>query len=245
MTAVFQVGHDEKWRSCLLDSDGKLVESGIQYLADCFDKNYRMCQGISLEEYEKISVNIHINIKNKEVRFCPFKRIVHSKCPLWFKVARGTKKDEKENHPRCSDCKYLTRYIKNMDDRNSSTSSAELAERLKPSSHFPINKLTPHSQAKRTRQSGRKREELNKKLQKMEEKIENYDITLYEEQNQEMEKIVDWISKNQVNTLETIFTESIDLDTEMPDYLREIWMKDTEDRKNFYKDQLENGEYVA
>ena len=55
-----------------------------------------------------------------------------------------------------------------------------------------------------------------------------------------MEKVVDWINQNAVNELETLFIEGIGSDENLPDLMKEVWDKDTQDRSQFYRDQFTN-----
>ena len=67
------------------------------------------------------------------------------------------------------------------------------------------------------------------------------DIFLNDEQHEEVDKIVDWIRKNDANTLETVLCEGLDYGMEHVESMREIWRRDVEDRKQFYEDQMKNG----
>ena len=64
-----------------------------------------------------------------------------------------------------------------------------------------------------------------------------YQITLDNDQNDEMEQIVRWINKNAVNDMETLL---VDGDGGISDIMRETWNKDTMDRGKFYRDQFCN-----
>ena len=99
----------------LLDKDGHIITTELEAILDCFSSEYRMCHGISPEEYSNLSENIHISVKSKTEHTTPFHRIAHINCQQWFKVGKTTKKSEKTAEARCSECKYLVRYVKRME----------------------------------------------------------------------------------------------------------------------------------
>ena len=116
-----------------------------------------------------------------------------------------------------------------------------LDTRLNASSNFRISKLTPKSKQKRLQANTRKRGTMKRQLRKYEDKLSEMEIQLSEEQNMEMERVVSWINKNAINELETIFCEELGKDSsDVSDVLRDTWIKDTEDRSQFYKDQFKN-----
>ena len=77
-----------------------------------------------------------------------------------------------------------------------------------------------------------KRERLRSigKLKVYEKKISERQVELDSAQNLEMEQIVDWINKNMVNTLETIFADGLDHGENIPNVLCDTWHKDAEDQ---------------
>ena len=116
-----------------------------------------------------------------------------------------------------------------------------LDRRLNASSNFRVSKLTPKSKQKRLKANARKRGAMRQQLRKYEDKLSELEIQLSEEQNMEMEKVVSLINKNAINELETIFCEEHGKDSsDVSDVLRDTWVKDTEDRSQFYKDQFRN-----
>ncbi len=116
-----------------------------------------------------------------------------------------------------------------------------LDTRLNASSNFRVSKLTPKSKQKRLQANARKRGTMKRQLRKYEDKLSELEIQLSEEQNMEMERVVSWINKNAINELETMFCEELGKDSsDVSNVLRDTWVKDTEDRSQFYKDQFRN-----
>ena len=91
-----------------------------------------------------------------------------------------------------------------MNSRNAHEGKATLQKRLEVSSNFKISKLTPISEKRKLNGSSINREELKRKLKLYEEKMTEYQLTLDNDQTDEMEQIVKWINKNAVNDMETL-----------------------------------------
>ena len=81
------------------------------------------------------------------------------------------------------------------------------------------------------------------KVKKLEQKVHELEVELNEEQNREMEEVVQYISKHEVNTLETLFLEELDSGEKISDVLRETWNRDVDDRQAFFHDQLKNRKF--
>ena len=79
-----------------------------------------------------------------------------------------------------------------------------------------------------------------KKVASFQTKLKDYEITLCNEENGDMEIVVNWINQNAGNELETVFNEGADRDENLPKLIKEVWDKDTEDRSQFYRDQFIN-----
>ncbi len=188
-----------------------------------------------------MSKNVHINLKNKEEHKSPFERITSSRCQVWFKVGQNLSKAQKAAGATCGECKTFYRYVKRMNLKNrGNDGEVKHQERLKSTSNFRITKLTPISKQKRLKANSWKRGELQKKVAAYETKLKDYEINLSDNQNNEMEQVVNWINQNAVNDLETLFIEGFDSDENLPDLMKEVWNKDTQDRSQFYRDQFTN-----
>ena len=195
---------------------------------------------MSTEDFNKISGNIHIELKNEVENNFSFERINSANCQVWLKAGKNVRKEENVTGVTCGECKYLYVHVSRMNQENSSTKKAAMNARLQASSNFSINKLTPRIRHRRLMSASWKRGELQRKLNEYRSKLSSYDILLEDEQNNAMEKVVNWINKNAKNELETSLLESLDKDPEMYGVLQESWLKDTEDRKQFYRDQFTN-----
>ena len=237
---TFQVSNEPKWSSCLIDSGGLVVQEEVEAVINCFGAEYRMCLGISHEEFSELNEKIHINLKNRADKFHPFPRVTNTHCPTWFKIGRTT-----NNAHRCPDCKELVRYMKKMDRKNRTLSKEELDERLTSSSNFRLSKLTPRSQGTRLKQSRRTRLELREKVEKLAVKVQNLTISLDETQSKEMEHVVNYICKNEVNTLETIISEGHDQGAEFSEIIRQTWQKDVDQKRQFFSDQITNSQQTS
>ena len=139
----------------------------------------------------------------------------------------------------CGECKTFYSYVKRMNAKNGGNDGeVKHQERLKAMSNFRITKLTPISKQKRLQANSWKRWGLQKEVAVYEAKPRDYEINLSDDQNSEMEKVVNWINQNAVNELETLFVEGIDNDENLPDFMKEVWNKDTQDRSQFCRDQF-------
>ena len=130
----------------------------------------------------------------------------------------------------CSGCKRL------LNDLNqclkSAPSPAKKAERQKSTSHFPLKYLSPTSQKKRRENSLRDQNKTLKHLQK----YSHTELTLDDEQHNEISKLVTAINEKVSTELEALL---VDIDTdEIGSSIREIWEVDTKRAKeDFKKDQ--------
>eukprot|EP00794_Sanderia_malayensis_P006654 gene6654-7400_t len=224
----------------LAKEDGVVDEDSFKDLMEFFGPQYFFCVGMCHSEFDEISKNIHIILKNKEELKYPFHRIVSKKCLHWFKVGKNISKKQREKGATCGECKAFFRYTRRMKLKNEreSAGSSRMQNRLKASSNFGISKLTPVSKQRRLLATTWKRADQQKKIQMYKQKLQELEVEMDENQNQEMEFIVQWINQNAVNDLESILAESEN--EGMADVVREKWLKDTEDRQTFYRDQFSN-----
>ncbi len=112
------------------------------------------------------------------------------------------------------------RYVRKMELKNAS-SKEKLSERLSGSSNFKISKLTPRSRQIRLQQSRKSKAGLRKKVEDLLENTKDMKIGLDDQQNEELEKIVHYIGKNQANELETVFLEGQQHGPEFTEFMRE------------------------
>ena len=97
-----------------------------------------------------------------------------------------------------------------MSKQNSHADQNKLDEVLKPSSNFHVSKLTPRSEEKRMKNNSQKRRDLSRRINIYKRKLQDMEIQLNDEQITEIETgIVEWITNNDVNSLETIFCERL------------------------------------
>ena len=238
-TATFQVLHKPHCSIDLLGENNVVDDEAVKDLMDLFEPHYFCCIGLRHDEFEEISRNIHVELKNKEELKYPFERITSKKCLHWFKAGKNISKEQKANGATCGECKNFYRYVRRMKVRNEQESTgSHFQSRLKATSNFAISKLTPKSKRRRILASSWQRAEQRKKLRMYEEKLKEFDVELDESQNSDMESVVAWINRNAVNDLESLLAECENQD--ISDAVRNKWYKDTEDRAQFYRDQFCN-----
>ena len=145
-----QVFLKPKWNVKLTYEDGSFNIEAIDNLLSLFDTQHYLCVGVSNSEFECMSKNVHINLKNKEEHKSPFERITSRKCQIWFKVGQNLSKAQKAAGATCGECKIFYRYVKRMNVKNRGNhGEAKHQGRLKSASNFGITKLTPISKQKR------------------------------------------------------------------------------------------------
>eukprot|EP00794_Sanderia_malayensis_P001124 gene1124-478_t len=201
--ATFQVLHQVHCVMKLAKEDGVVDEDSFKDLMEFFGPQYFFCVGMCHSEFDEISKNIHIILKNKEELKYPFHRIVSKKCLHWFKVGKNISKKQREKGATCGECKAFFRYTRRMKLKNEreSAGSSRMQNRLKASSNFGISKLTPVSKQRRLLATTWKRADQQKKIQMYKQKLQELEVEMDENQNQEMEFIVQWINQNAVNDL--------------------------------------------
>ena len=136
----------------------------------------------------------------------------------------------------CSACKRLRSDLDQTLKRMITVSSDEKENRLKPCSHFPEKYLSPKS-LKKKRQNINYERTVDKRLLK---KYENTDVTLNEEQHDEMCSIVEQINLVGSKCLEELLVEG---DKQgVGQAIRSIWKNDVQNiKKEFDSDQRKNG----
>ena len=163
--AIFQVLSKPKWTFKLTNDDGSFDSEPIGNLLSLFDMQHYTFIGVSTSEFELMSKNVHINLKNKEEHKSPFDRITSTKCQVWFKVGQSLSKAQKTAGATCGECKAFLRYVKRMNVKNRDVGEeVKHQERLKATSNFKITMLTPVSKQKRFLANSWKIGDLQKKL---------------------------------------------------------------------------------
>ena len=166
----------------------------------------------------------------------PFKRVDSCNCLLWHKLAKNASIVEKdlESVP-CSACKRL---LSDLNQRlKTAISSPDKVKRQQPSSHCPLKYMSPSSQKKRKENTQPERAKDRKLLQK----YSHIELTLDDEQHDELSKLVDAIEEKGSEELENIMLDADNHGVGVA--VREIWLIDKMRMKDeFDKDQKKNCE---
>ena len=139
----------------------------------------------------------------------------------------------------CQPCKKMCSYLDQLVRTAVSVTPARKASRQDPSSTCPISSLSPASQKKRKYNLMHERVEDKKRLRK----YEHTELTLDDEQSDELSQIVQIISTESHGhtVLSQIFDEAEKQGRGQA--VREIWESDI--RSQFEKDQAKNGHFCS
>ena len=199
---------------------------------------FKFCPGIDPQEYqEKYFSKIKYDVKQLRRSDHPFNRIDSSNCLLFHKLAKNAGILEKDlNCVLCTSCKHL---VSDLNERlKTAVSSSGKVKRQQPSSTCPLKYMSPTSQKRRKENSQRERDKHRAKLQK----YSHTEITLDDEQHDELTKLVEAIDEQGGKELETILQ-----DAEchgVGNAVCEIWEIDKQRMKEqFSQDQETNCEF--
>jgi len=200
--------------------------------------NYKFCPGIDTKEYyEHYHSVIRYNIATVRIWDRPFKRIDSKNCLLWYQLKHNATYKEKESEQvLCRPCKKLH---SNLDHqrRRSDVSPERRIKRQQPSSHFQLKFLSPASVSKRRSATQKERSRDKVKLVKLGE----LDVTLEDDQSDELCEIVAKIEDECKDEIENIFHEADTHSATAGGALRSSWERDKANSKaTFFKDQLKN-----
>ena len=196
---------------------------------------YKFCPGLSKKQYEKVYGDIiRYDSKSVQITSEPFSRVDSPRCDPWHNLARNASILEKDPvEVLCQPCKKMVSYL---DQRvRAAATSAQKVARQEPSSRCPISVLSPAGRKKRKENLMKKRAH-DKKIVR---KYEHTEITLDDEQSDEMAEIVDIINRDSsaCSTLKQIFSEAQEKTKESN--VKQIWKSDV--RKQFENDHASNG----
>ena len=159
----------------------------------------------------------------------PFYRVDSPRCELWHKLAKNSSILEKDmEEVLCQPCKRMVSHLDQRVRSSTALSPIEKVARLDPSSRCPLAALSPSSRKKR-------KDNLLKERYQYKKKYEHMDLTLDDEQNEQMANIVDIINRDAGDTLDQVVREV----GSQGCAVHEIWKNDT--RVEFEKDQALNG----
>lgn len=214
-------------------------EAHVHELCKMFSNQapFKFCPGINWEHYEDHYHNV-IRYHLKSVRFstAPFKRVDSVNCKLWYKLpVNAPLADRFTREVMCSACKRLKNDLDWQRKRTLSESPSRKVKRQAPSSRAKLTYMSPASQSKRKQNSLIERNNDKIKLTK----FEKTEITLAEEQHDEMCTIVNRIEEVGKDELEKVFADG---DAHgVGAQIREVWMTDRRQQLDQFKaDQIRN-----
>jgi len=200
--------------------------------------SYKFCPGIDWKMYQENYYEV-IRYHLKSVRYTtfPIQRVDSVSCPLWFKQPAKARASEKyATEAMCSACKRLLSYLNRQLQRTTAESPSRKVKRQAPSSKAKLSNMSPASQLKRKQNVTSERNNDRKKLRK----YENTEVTLADEQHDDMCNIVNAIEEVSKEDLEKVFAEG-DMHG-VGDKVREIWLTDRRQQlEQFHEDQARNG----
>ena len=216
------------------------IESVDQFLELCkmmanVNGEFKFCPGIDSQQYqEEYFSKIRYDVKQLRQSDHPFNRVDSSSCLLFHKLAKNAGIMEKEMD--CVLCKSCKRLVSDLNERlKTAVSSSVKVKRQQASSTCPLKFMSPTSQKKRKDNSQRERDKHRAKLQK----YGHTEITLDDEQHDELVKLMEAIDEQGGNELETVLQDAECQG--VGNAVREIWEMDKERMKEqFNHDQDTN-----
>ena len=214
-----------KWKSGVVQT--------IEEAEDLFDKftdkaSYKFCPGIDPDDYYKEYYEvIRFHIKSVRQVSNPFARVDSVKCKLWFLVAHNASEAEKKaKEVRCAACKRMITDLNCQKRRTVAESPCRKLKRQAASSRARLSYMSPASQLKRKSNAQSERTNLIRKVERSNET----DVTLNDEQHEEMCGIVDGIDEE---SLEKIFLEASEHG--VGSLMKDIWFTDSKrQQKGFF-----------
>lgn len=203
--------------------------------------DYKFCPGIDTELYETryLSV-IQYDLKSVRKTSDSIARIDLAKCMFWHKLARNSSLIERSmDAVLCQACKRLRSDLEQRLKTSSKVTIQDKENRVQPSSHFPVKYLSPDSQKKKKRQTQLER----KRDKKMLKKYECVEVSLNDEQHDDMCAIIDKISQSEF-CLNDLFVEGDKHG--VGQVMKDLWEMDKRKiKEEFMRDQKKNSEYAC
>ena len=222
-----------------LESGSLHSEAEVHKLCEMMSRKspYKFCPGIDSQHYEEHYHNaIRFHVKSVRCSTAPFQRVDSLNCKLWYKLpVNAPLADRFKKEVLCSGCKRLKLDLDWQRKRTLMESPERKAKRQAPSSRAKLSTMSPASQFKRKQNAQAERTNDKKKLRK----FENTEVTLDEEQHDEMCTIVNKIEEVGKNDLEKAFAEG---DAHgVGAQIREVWVTDRRQQTDQFKaDQAKN-----
>ena len=199
------------------------------------NSEFLLCPGI--REYEKTFHVIRFESKNLRDWKTPFQRHDSSNCSLWHKPSNLKIGVTSPLFNCCSSCKLLYHDLDVIKKRIESASPEHKEKWLDVSSNRPLKYLSPASRITRMTKSSQDRRNLRKSLFKKDHPL---DVSLDDEQHDEMSMLVAAIEEKGQEELEEVMKEAESSGESCSMALKEVWERDVKERKDFFGDQLQN-----
>lgn len=168
----------------------------------------------------KYHEKIRYHPSNVQITAHPFKRVQSSKCTMWYKLPKNASAAETASlSVLCSTCKRLRSELDRSLERCTGYSPRRKVKRQQPSSNYPLKYMSPASVKKRKSNTQQERNKDKRALAK----YQHMEITLDDEQNDELVDIMKKVESVGKDALEEIFSEA---ETSTGDTLRHIWEGD-------------------
>lgn len=164
----------------------------------------------------------------------PFCRKFSDRCSLWYVPKKDTE------CKCCPACKLLQHDIKVLAQRADKITDSQRRARTLPSSKYPLSKLSPASQKKRTTSTMVERKNLIRKVNK----LQPFNCTVSDKQNDELLQLVTSVSKKGSKVIQELIDEG-DKALGENNVLKESWQQDVIERLQFDSDQHKTGGYIA
>ena len=200
----------------------------------------KFCPGISEVDYDGYKDIITFDMKSVRITLEPFHRVDSSNCLMWTELGRTASKEHKEaNEVLCRNCSRLRCNLEHQVRRTMDQGPSKRIKQQDPSSHARLSYMSPNSQSKRI---AIKRIERFKDKRKL-GRFTHTDLTLDDEQDEELSSIVLTITENHSEELEKVFDQGKKHGVESK--LHDIWSLDARRESVIFKqDQEQNGKFI-
>ena len=203
--------------------------------------SHKFCPGLDYQQYfdHYLSV-IRYNIKSVRLWERPFHRVDSINCELLHQLPRNATAEEKDSYSvLCKQCKRM-QHLLNHQRRRSVVSPSKKLQRQQPSSHFKVKYLSPASALKRRQAAQQERSADKAKITK----YESLDVTLNDDQSDELSSVIDKIEEQHQDELDMVFREADARSKCVGDSLRDSWLSDQNTKLEFFKDQQCNSKKI-
>lgn len=204
---------------------------------------YKFCPGFDYDAYmSKYHKKIRYHPSKVQVTTHPFKRVQSSKCTMWYKLPKNASAADKASLTvLCGECKRLRSELDRSLQRCVGYSPRRKVKRQQPSSNYPLKFMSPASHKKRKSNTQQERNKDKRALAK----YRHMEVTLDDEQNDELVDIMEKVETVGKDTLEEIFSEAETSTYGAGNTLRRIWKDDKRNtNKDIILDQQRNSKHV-